>query len=206
MPLLVKNVEHGMTTPDGKFIPFRASSDYDTARAGEPKKWASKWKYEDKPRKHGSKRAARKAVKKTAKVSVKSRPASGLRAYALAASKTRGGRRGVAFSRNPKNKPKHTYEVIVGNIGRVWEGTNLIDAGRVYAEYVLKSKQGIGRAAGEDVSLWKDYSSIIREHYGSLSEENPRRRRNPIPAKWTTAKVMRTRSGDIKVMLTGHRR
>lgn len=122
MGLVVKNVEHGMTLPSGQFIPFRGSRDYDTTRAGEPKKWASKWKYEDKPRKRKTtakrKRVVKKTVKRaakktTAKRATAKRTGGGLRAYALAASKARtGGRRGVAMSRNP-SWDTHPYLVVV---------------------------------------------------------------------------------------------
>jgi hypothetical protein len=348
MGLVVKNVEHGMTLPGGQFVPFRASRDYDTSRTGEPKKWASKWKYEDKPRKRkkvvkrrkttAKKATAKRATAKRKTVAIGRGGGGGLRAYSLAASRAKGGRRGVAMSRNPRPRttkdvfvvqqnwgygwedvnvedrrkdgmrsvreyrenqpgvptrlitrrvklegagggsgvamsrnpswethpylvvvkppssitnalegqfktlaaakkyaqglrargltrgrvveiydlspgrskmvsskqnptrgPKAFYEVIVSNIGKVWEGSNGFEARKTYNQYVALSKAGRGRAGGEDVSLWKD-NEPIKEHYGTATESNP------IPAnKWTQAKVMRTKTGDVKVMLPGRR-
>lgn len=58
---------------------------------------------------------------------------------------------------------KHFYEVIVGNIGKVYEGANYSSALRAYGNYVRASKMGHGRAGGEQVSLWKD-GNPIKEH------------------------------------------
>ncbi len=51
---------------------------------------------------------------------------------------------------------KHTYEVIVGNIGTAHRGTNFRAANQVYRHYVKVSKGDMGRAAGEPVTLMKD--------------------------------------------------
>lgn len=48
------------------------------------------------------------------------------------------------------------YEVIVGNIGQVYEGNKPIDARKVYGIYKRKSLSGDGRAAGEPVTVLKD--------------------------------------------------
>jgi hypothetical protein len=52
------------------------------------------------------------------------------------------------------------YEVIVGNIGTVYDGDDLSEAERVYEEYVGQSKGGYGRAADEDVTLMGDGEPI----------------------------------------------
>lgn len=312
MPLAVKNVQHGMTTPDGRFIPFRGSSDYDPSRAGEPKKWGSKWQYEDKPRKRKTtakrKRVVKKTVKRaakktTAKRATAKRTGGGLRAYALAASKSRtGGRRGVAMSRNPSIGTHPFLVVIKGNAGHPLEAafktlaaakkyaqglrTRGLTRGRVLEIYDLtpgRSKMVSSRenpssgprgtvdtpAARElylyitnDKGLYNqqhkpiianlqkkidkgvyDHEKAVKlfkyladngakkyaREYGGAEHGNifnvPTRlatarmladyfkgeadlgnykgMKNPIPAKWTQAKVMRTKTGDIKVMLTG---
>lgn len=48
---------------------------------------------------------------------------------------------------------KPRYEVIVGNIGCAHETEDKTEAERVFEEYVEQSKSGVGRAAGEDVTL-----------------------------------------------------
>jgi hypothetical protein len=58
---------------------------------------------------------------------------------------------------------KDRYEVIVGNIGRVHEGSAKTEALRHFNAYVRQSKAGYGRAGGEEVALLKD-GEIIREH------------------------------------------
>lgn len=49
-------------------------------------------------------------------------------------------------------KPKH-YEVIVGNIGTVYDGQNRREAGIHVRAYIASSKFPIGRASGEPVTL-----------------------------------------------------
>ena len=48
---------------------------------------------------------------------------------------------------------KTTWEVIVGNVGRVYDGECEADARAVYQEYIKQSKVGYGRAGGESVTL-----------------------------------------------------
>jgi len=50
----------------------------------------------------------------------------------------------------------HNYQVIVGNVGTVYEGTNGFTATRDYNSYVGISKRGIGRAGNEPVTMIKD--------------------------------------------------
>ena len=57
------------------------------------------------------------------------------------------------------------YQVIVGNIGKVYEGSNEYEACKIFDEYYLMSEQAVGSAAGEDVTLMmKDW--ILREFNG----------------------------------------
>lgn len=51
---------------------------------------------------------------------------------------------------------KHIYDVIVGNIGRVWCGNDLNKAQGFYETYVDISKSGMGRAGNQPVQLMKD--------------------------------------------------
>lgn len=62
-----------------------------------------------------------------------------------------------------------TYQVIVGNIGTVYEGSLPVTALGVYGEYKRQSKAGHGRAAGESVTIlknneiWVDHPAISLE-------------------------------------------
>jgi len=56
------------------------------------------------------------------------------------------------------------FEVIVGNIGTVYNGHDESEAYRRYDEYVSQSLQNYGRAAGESVILIFN-NEIIKEHY-----------------------------------------
>lgn len=62
------------------------------------------------------------------------------------------------------------FEVIVGNIGAVYRGTNGFDATVAYNRYVGASKRGEGRAAGESVIMMRD-CGIVREHEGDTNED-----------------------------------
>jgi hypothetical protein len=55
------------------------------------------------------------------------------------------------------------YEVIVGNIGKVHEGFSYRKALDTFFDYVKKSSENYGRAAGEEVTLWKD-GEIIKDY------------------------------------------
>ena len=101
------------------------------------------------------------------------------------------------------------YEVIVGNIGKVWQGSNYMQAMAKYAAYVKQSKSGVGRAGGEQVSLWKN-GDVIREH----DETEPGYTSNPripngrlVPArirhngKTYAGKVKRV-NGRVKIFVT----
>ena len=55
-----------------------------------------------------------------------------------------------------ENKTPPAYEVTVGNVGRVYAGTDCLLAVPAYHQYIGRSVAGEGRAAGESVVLWKD--------------------------------------------------
>jgi hypothetical protein len=46
-----------------------------------------------------------------------------------------------------------TIQVIVGNIGTVYNGSVMKQANETYRSYVALSKLPVGRAAGEDVTM-----------------------------------------------------
>jgi len=52
------------------------------------------------------------------------------------------------------------YQVIVGNIGTVYDGDDIIEAEENFKEYYNQSKDGYGRASGESVTLWVDGEPI----------------------------------------------
>ena len=71
---------------------------------------------------------------------------------------------------------KVRYEVIVGNVGTVYDGFSRSAALTKYSTYVKSSRSGGGRAGGEDVTLMRD-GDIVKEHSGRR-RGNPRTKRN----------------------------
>ena len=65
---------------------------------------------------------------------------------------------------------KNQYEIVVGNIGTVYSGTNKSDASMTWIAYVDASESKSGRAAGEDVTMFKN-GEIVKEHIGYLNED-----------------------------------
>lgn len=57
------------------------------------------------------------------------------------------------------------FEVVVGNIGTVFAGSDGARAADVFEDYMKRSKSGRGRAAGEDVVLVED-GEITVEYIG----------------------------------------
>ena len=57
------------------------------------------------------------------------------------------------------------FEVIVGNIGKVYEGDSEAEARTTYDNYKDRSTSHVGNAAGESVSLWLD-NEPLEEHTG----------------------------------------
>jgi hypothetical protein len=66
--------------------------------------------------------------------------------------------------------PADKWEVIVGNVGTVYSGSDESEARAKFASYVETSKSGVGRAGGESVTLMKD-SDIAEEFIGALQSE-----------------------------------
>lgn len=59
------------------------------------------------------------------------------------------------------------YEVLVSNIGLVAHGDNAFNANTVYNTYVGQSKRGMGRVAGENVTMLRN-GEIVKEYIGHL--------------------------------------
>ena len=66
---------------------------------------------------------------------------------------------------------KKQYIVIVGNVGAVFNSNNKKDAIAIYKEYVVISKNSVGRIGGEDVTLFCDDEPLY-EHHGSFQYDN----------------------------------
>lgn len=62
------------------------------------------------------------------------------------------------------------YEVVVGNICVVYSGVQPWKAREFYDDYVEMSIGNYGRAAGENVALYKD-GSLAKEYIGRLLED-----------------------------------
>lgn len=89
------------------------------------------------------------------------------------------------------------YEVIVGNVGRVFATENLFHASKEYGEYKEKSRSGYGRMAYEPVTLMADneplyeYRPVIVDleltdtFGGEANYSWVRRESRPLPGKDT---------------------
>ncbi len=62
-------------------------------------------------------------------------------------------------------------QVIVGNIGTVYDGDDEAEAYRLFKEYSEQSANNYGRAAGEDVT-WMRHGEPHMEFTGSSNAEN----------------------------------
>ena len=72
-----------------------------------------------------------------------------------------------AQAERERKRAEATYEVVVGNIGTVYRGTDQDEAGRRFRSYVQDSRNGYGRVAGEPVTLFKD-GEIVEEIEGTV--------------------------------------
>jgi DNA modification methylase len=62
------------------------------------------------------------------------------------------------------------FEVVVGNVGTVYEGKDCKEAREIYKDYCKISKKRHGRAGGEPVTLFRN-GEIEKEHYGDEIED-----------------------------------
>ena len=58
------------------------------------------------------------------------------------------------------------WSVVVGNVGAVYEGSDKLTACECFEEYSALSRNGVGRASGEAVTLFKD-GEIVEETAGT---------------------------------------
>lgn len=65
---------------------------------------------------------------------------------------------------------KNNYQVIVGNIGNVYSGTNGFEAIEEYNAYIGLSKAKFGRVSGESVTLLKN-DEVYKEYTGTLEND-----------------------------------
>lgn len=80
-------------------------------------------------------------------------------------------KRNAAPKRRPSSpRTSHSYTVLVGNIGTVYDGKSKASADADYRHYVAESKSGSGRAGGESVTMFED-GRIIREFEGQPSDD-----------------------------------
>lgn len=64
------------------------------------------------------------------------------------------------------------YQVIVSNVGTVYDGDSIIEANKEYAECVSLSKDSkFGRIAGESVTFFND-GEPTKEYIGKLHEND----------------------------------
>jgi hypothetical protein len=61
------------------------------------------------------------------------------------------------------------FQVIVGNVGTVYDGDNFMESRVTAKRYVEMSKAGEGRCADESVTLMED-GEIIAEHEPATAE------------------------------------
>ena len=62
----------------------------------------------------------------------------------------------------------NNFQVIVGNIGTVYDGNNYMQAKCKYTSYVKASRANVGRAAGEPVTLLHN-GDIRSEYMGEIA-------------------------------------
>lgn len=62
------------------------------------------------------------------------------------------------------------FQVVVGNVGHVYDGSNWMQASAAYSKYIKLSKANIGRAAGEPVTLFS-HGEIKAEYFGTIEQD-----------------------------------
>jgi hypothetical protein len=63
------------------------------------------------------------------------------------------------------------FEIVVGNIGYVWSGSNYMQASSQFARWVKDSKTGLGRSGGESVTLFHN-GEVKKEYPGTLGNSS----------------------------------
>lgn len=189
MALRVKNIQQGFVDATG-FHPIRSSSDYDTKRSGEVKK----------KRKAATKKRKAKSTTATKRRKATSRPAT-KRAkktkYQTAAYKRR-----VSVKRAPARRKRNP-----GLLDRIHiiahrsDGTSFRPSKHAQFAYVGDVEKQL-KAEGYSVRREKLGEGTYELHVTKPSKA--KKLKNPIPtSRWVTAKVKRTASGDVKIMIPG---
>jgi hypothetical protein len=62
------------------------------------------------------------------------------------------------------------YQVIVSNVGTVYDGNSYQEAIDVYGNYIGQSQAGLGRVGGENVTI-VDSGEITVEHFGDVNND-----------------------------------
>jgi methionine synthase II (cobalamin-independent) len=61
------------------------------------------------------------------------------------------------------------YEVIVSDLGTMYQGVDYTEAVRVYEDYALRSSKSYGRMSNKQVMLIDDTMKIIKQHKQRLA-------------------------------------
>ncbi len=64
------------------------------------------------------------------------------------------------------------HEIVVGNVGSVYYGTDIRSAGKAFRSYVEISKASDTGSAGGESVVWFADGEIKKEHTGSLDRGN----------------------------------
>ena len=56
------------------------------------------------------------------------------------------------------------YEVIVGNLGTMYQGIDYSEAMRIYEDYAVRSRGSYGRISGKRVTLIDSARQVLRQH------------------------------------------
>lgn len=70
-----------------------------------------------------------------------------------------------------RGREMNKFQVVVGNIGHVFDGNNYMQARAKYSAYVKASRENCGRAAGEPVTLFHN-GEIKAEYFGTLENQD----------------------------------
>ncbi len=77
------------------------------------------------------------------------------------------------------------FQVVVGNVGQVYDGSNYMQARERYRTYVKLSKAPYGRASGESVTLFHN-GEIKVEYVGTIEQKGDTEKESPAPRKGQT--------------------
>jgi hypothetical protein len=64
------------------------------------------------------------------------------------------------------------YEVIVSNLGTMYQGADYLEALRIYEDYALRSSASYGRMSDKQVTLIDSTKEIIKQHKPSKAKRS----------------------------------